>query len=308
MRIGTRERASPRASPVVCQLARGWVVFGCAAFLTAMLTGCLVRSRTKLPPAPLVPAWQHATLAELLEKVQKQQDAIQTLEATVQIEPSVSFAQKGEIVTYRDVRAFLLIRKPAFLRMIGQYPVVRNTAFDLASDGDEFGLFIPSKNRYITGDSRGGKRSKSALENLRPQHILDALLVEGPEPGREDAALEVATEGQKSYYIVLILRREPSGQLLLAQKLWYEREQLSLARLQIFDATGEMATDARYSAYSEFAGVSYPQQIILNRPLDDYGLMLTVTQLKFNEPISDDKFQMAQPSGAEVVDLERTSS
>ncbi|MBI2819667.1 MAG: DUF4292 domain-containing protein [Acidobacteria bacterium] len=288
----------------MCILAKVVFIFG----ITPVLTGCMVRSRTPLPPAPLAPRLQNATLEELLEKVEKQQDAIQTLDAIVQIEPSVTSEQRGEITTYRDVRAFLLIRKPAHLRMIGQYPVVRNMAFDLVSDGERFGLYIPSKNRYIVGNSQGGKRSKSALENLRPQHILDALLVGGPEAGREEAALDVATEGQKSYYIVLILRHGDAGRLLLARKLWFEREHLTLARLQIFDPEGNVETNARYSSYGEFSGISYPQQIVLDRPQDDYGLMLSVTEMKFNQPLQDDKFQMARPAGAELVDMEQTPS
>jgi len=303
MGIASRARAFGRSHPAVCRLAKGLVVFSIAAGLN----GCLIQKRTKLPPAPPA-ALQSATLDELLEKVHKQQEAIQTLDATVEIEPTVSSAQKGEMVTYHDVRAFLLIRKPAFLRMIGQYPVVRNTAFDLASDGEQFGLYIPSKNRYITGNSREGKRGKSALENLRPQHILDALLVEGLQPGQEEATLEVAKAGQKSYYIVLILRRGQDGGLLLARKLWFEREHLLLERLQIFDAQGQMATDAQYSSYGEFSGISYPQQIVLDRPQDDYGLALSVTQMRFNAPLEDDKFQMAQPAGAEIVNLEQTPS
>jgi hypothetical protein len=279
-----------------------------AATLATMLTGCLVRKREKIAVAPLAQPLKTATLEELLEKIQKQQDAIQTLDAIVELEPSVTSQAKGEITTYRDVRAFLLIRKPAFLRMIGQYPVVRNTAFDLASDGERFGLYIPSKNRYIMGDSRGGKHSKSPLENLRPQHILDALLWKGPEPGNEEAALEVSTDGTKNYYIVLILRRAGEGKLQLARKLWFERVGLSLERLQIFDANGVIATDAHYSSYAESAGIPYAQQVVLNRPQDEYGLMLTVTQMKFNEPLPDEKFQMEQPAGAEVVDLEKAPS
>ena len=304
MRMAAKARAAGGTDQTLRRLA--WVAS--VAVVSAGLTGCAVQNRRPLPPAPPAPSLQSATLQELLEQVARQQDAIQTLDATVQIEPTVTSEQRGEIITYRDVRAFLLIRKPAHLRMIGQYPVVRNTAFDLVSDGERFGLYVPSKNRYIVGNSQGGKRSKSPLENLRPQHILDALLVEGPAAGREEAALEVATEGQKSYYIVLILRRRDAGGLLLARKLWFERENLTLARLQIFDSTGAVETDARYSSYAEFSGIHYPQQIAFDRPQDDYGLMLTVTELEFNQPLEDDKFQMAQPAGAELVDMEQTPS
>ena len=304
MRMAAKARAAGGTDQTLRRLA--WVAS--VAVVSAGLTGCAVQNRRPLPPAPPAPSLQSATLQELLEQVARQQDAIQTLDATVQIEPTVTSEQRGEIITYRDVRAFLLIRKPAHLRMIGQYPVVRNTAFDLVSDGERFGLYVPSKNRYIVGNSQGGKRSKSPLENLRPQHILDALLVEGLAAGREEAALEVATESQKSYYIVLILRRRDAGGLLLARKLWFERENLTLARLQIFDSTGAVETDARYSSYAEFSGIHYPQQIVFDRPQDDYGLMLTVAEMEFNQPLEDDKFQMAQPAGAELVDMEQTPS
>lgn len=277
------------------------------ALMVVGLAGCLVQRREAIPPAPLAPTLQQATLDDLLAKIHSQQEAIQTLDATVEIEPSVRSAQKAEIVHYRDVRAFLLVRKPGFLRMIGQYPVVRNTAFDLASDGERFGLYIPSKNRFITGDSREGKRRESALENLRPQHILDALLWQSPEPDGEEAALEVATEGQKSYYIVHVLRRQEAGRLLLARKMWFERVGLTVERLQIFDSRGEVATEARYSGYGEFAGISYPQQIVMDRPQDDYGLILTLLQLRFNQPLGDDKFQLERPAGAELIQLESSA-
>lgn len=272
------------------------------------LGGCLVQRRERIPPAPLATGLQKATLDELLEKIRLQQEAIHTLDATVQIEPSVSSASKAEIVHYRDVRAFLLIRKPAFLRMIGQYPVVRNTAFDLASDGEHFGLSIPSKNRFITGNSKGGKRSQSAIENLRPQHILDALLWRAPEPDQELAALEVAAEGRKSYYIVHILRRARESRLWLARKLWFERAGLTLERLQIFDENGELATDARYSRYGEFSGIAYAQQIVIHRPQDEYGLILSVERLEFNQPLGEEKFRLEQPQGAVLIQLEETSS
>ena len=304
----SRGRVS-RAPQIADSLMQGSLPLVLAIGLGILSAGCLVQKREKIQTPAAAPAsLRTATLDELLEKIQKQQDAIQTIDATVQLEPSVSSAAKGEITTYHDVRAFLLIRKPAFLRMIGQYPVVRNTAFDLVSDGERFGLYIPSKNRYITGNSRGGKRGKSPLENLRPQHILDALLWKGPEPGSEQAALELVTEAGKSYYVVLILRQTGPGRLALARKLWFERVGLSLERLQIFDDQGEVATDARYSSYAEFSGVPYAQQIVLNRPLDDYGLILSFTKLVLNGPIADDKFKMEPPAGAEKVDLEQASS
>ena len=270
-------------------------------------SGCTVQRRQRLPDAIQAPALQHATLEELLEKIQIQQNTIRTLQATVDLAPSVTSPDKGEIVQYRDVRAFILIRKPAFLRMIGQYPIVRSTAFDMASDGETFRLYIPSKNRFIIGKSREGRRSDSALENLRPQHILDALLVRGPEPGREQAILEVTSEGRNGFYIVHILRTDAAGKLSLARKIWFERAALSFVRLQIYDKSAEVVSDVHYSNYAEFSGIPYARQITLDRPKDLYGLKLSISKMEFNQPLGEEKFSMEQPPGTELINLEQQS-
>src|SRR4051812_35527096 len=106
------------------------------------LTGCLVRRREKISAgAPSAPIWKTASLDQLLQKLQSQIGNIQTLNITATIEPSVASLDKGEIVHYRDVRTFILIRKPDDIRMIGLYPVVQNKAFDMASNRDSFQLY-----------------------------------------------------------------------------------------------------------------------------------------------------------------------
>jgi hypothetical protein len=280
-------------------LVRGVVLIVCVLSFSA----CAVQRRENLTPVQVVPVLQNATLDELLAEAKAYEDAFQTMQATVELQPSVSIAEKSEIIHYRDVRAFLLIRKPTFLRMIGQYPVLRGTAFDLAADGQKFLLHVPSKNRLITGENEGGGRSKSARENLRPQHILDVLLWRGPDPEREQAVLEVVNEGLRSYYVVLVLRSGSGTKQGLSRKLWFDRENLSMTRLQIFEEGGVLATDARYSSYADFQGNEFPSRVVINRPLDNYGLILTITKLEFDLQLDDEKFQMSPPPGAEIVRL-----
>lgn len=267
-------------------------------------TGCLVRSRERINTVRPASAYRQATLNELLAGLQQQEESIRTLNATVDVEPSVSSVLKGEVVHYRDVRSFLLIRKPGWLRMIGLYPVVRNTAFDLTSDGEKFELYVPSKNRLVVGSNNRTKKSASALENLRPQHILDALVWRSPDSENEKAVLEVVNDPTQSYYVIHILANSGNGRLELSRRLWFERVGLTLARLQIFDPGGVLATDAHYSNYGDFAGVRYPQNIVIDRPQDEYGLALAVTRLVFNEDLGDEKFKMERPAGVELVSLD----
>jgi len=278
------------------------------ALIAISSSGCLVRSRERIRTFKPQGGWKEATLDSLLTNLRSEEAVIKTLNATVDVEPSVSSAQKNEVVHYRDVRSFLLIRKPGWLRMIGLYPVVRNTAFDLTSNGEKFELYVPSKDRLVIGSAVSTKKSASTLENLRPHHILEALLWHGPDPAKEKAALEVVDKPTQSHYVVHILATNANGQLELARKLWYERAGLTLDRLQTFDPGGILATDARYSNYGDFEGISYPQNITIDRPQDQYGLALRVTRLVFNEELGDEKFKMEPPENATVVNLDDASN
>jgi len=55
---------------------------------------------------------------------------------------------------------------------------VRNTAFDMVSDGREFKLWIPPRNKFVVGlDNADNYQPNKRLENMRPQYIYDALLL-----------------------------------------------------------------------------------------------------------------------------------
>jgi outer membrane lipoprotein-sorting protein len=287
---------------------RRFVAFFIFGLFALALSGCLVRLRTKVAvEAHPAPPLKTASLADLLGLIQKQEEAIRTLDATATIEPSVNTPSKGEIVHYRDVRTFILIRRPAFIRMIGLYPMVENTAFDMSSDGETFRLYIPVKNRFIMGKNRGERRSKSALENLRPEVILDALLLKGPVPGKEQAVLESFSEAGSAYYIVHIIRVVPGQLGVLDRNIWFDRRTLEAVRIEMFDDDGEEVTDVLYAGYSPVSGISYPQEILVERPKDLYGLHLSISNLQFNQPVGEEKFLLDQPPGTELVDSDRMS-
>src|SRR5689334_17764679 len=116
------------------------------------LSSCLARRRlvtrngSKTPQALLV-----ANRDVLLQAITRQYNAIDDFNATVDMVPALGSAERSRITEYKDVRAFILFRKPAEIRLIGLYPVVRNKAFDMVSTGVNFELYVPAQNRFITG-------------------------------------------------------------------------------------------------------------------------------------------------------------
>src|SRR5580704_6226110 len=156
------------------------------------LTGCLFRTR------PVEETYSKAALQEssqsaLIDGINQQAGKIQSLKATVDIDTSAGGVKKGHVTDYKEIRGYVLARKPAMLHMIGLLPIVRTTAFDMVSNGQEFKLWIPPKNRFVTG--RNDVQTHNAdqpMENIRPQEIYEALLIPpvDPDPEREIAVLE----------------------------------------------------------------------------------------------------------------------
>lgn len=235
----------------------------------------------------------------LIREIARQYAAVESFNATVDLVPALGSANKGKITEYKDVRAYILFRKPADIRIIGLYPVVRNKAFDMVSNGSRFRLYIPAKNRFLEGANQLEKPSPNKLENLRPQHFLDALLVRPIDTSREKTFLENFTDEDNAAYILSIVTEGPGGQLLLQRQLWFDRLGLQMVRHLIFDESGDILTDARYNDWQRYDKVLFPKGIEINRPKDEYGVVLTVVKMDINKPMTDDKFELLQPAGSE---------
>ena len=263
-------------------------------------SACIVRRwRVQRKNQPQTVQLASATLDELLTRLRTWDQQIKTINATVDMEPSLGSVNKGEIAEYKDVRAFVMIRKPAMFRMIGLYPVVRNRAFDMVTDGAEFKIYFPARNKLVTGANRVEKPSAKKLENIRPQHIFEALVVRPPEDG-ESPVLENRTDEDEANYIVHILRRRGDA-LFLARSLSFDRVNLRLVRQVIFDERGDIVTDARYEDYKNDGGVSFPHRFVISRPKDEYGVRLSIQKVDLNKLLDDSKFALEAPPGTEVV-------
>ena len=270
------------------------------------LGGCLYRSRPvalRMSTAPL----QTATGRDRIERINAEAAEIQTLKATVGITASVGGSKLGKITEYREIRGYILARKPSSLRMIGLLPILQNHMFDMVSSGQEFKLWIPPKNQFIAGDNDLARPSVEPLEKLRPQIIYDALLLQAVDLRNELAVLEAGEHDAidpgtrkmalRSDYTLNIIKQS-SREWYLSRKVVFDRTDLRPHQQLFYDEHGAIVTDVHYDEYREFNGVVFPTKIEIWRPHEEYSIKLEVTKLTINGPIMDDQFVLDIPSDA----------
>ena len=280
------------------QAGRGWFL----AFALA-LSGCAVKRTVRVSPLVVSPPAEEASLPDLVASVNAQSRAIQTMTATVDLEPTAGSVYSGVIKEYHDVKSFILVQRPAMIRMVGQAPVVRTDIFDMASDGEEFWLLVPSKHKFIVGKTGVQSPARNPLENLRPQHILEALLIPPVATDSERTFRYEAEEGARRYYVVGVLDKSDNGPLNLKRQIWFDREDLRIDRVHFYGPLGVYLEGVQYAAYRDFQGVRYPTRIKLTRPVEDYALSINFQKVSFNQPIAPEKFELKQPQGVERVEL-----
>src|SRR6266481_3443896 len=253
-----------------------------------------------------------ATREELFEAYNLIARSTRTLDATVELKPTAGSKYSGVIDEYHEVKAFLLAARPSEIRVIGQAPVIGTTVFDMASDGETFRVSIPSKNKFIVGPVAVERASSKPIENLRPQHLLDALL--WPEIRKEESVtLREFNDENARYYILTVLRG--GYQVEVLREIWFDRSDLQVARMQTFGPKGLLLSDVRLvdwqpsdnaagqtvSTASSSSAPLFPRAIRIERPHDDYKLDLQVTKVRMNEEIPADRFKLEQPPGSELA-------
>lgn len=277
--------------------------------LSVLACGCGGRSsvtkRTTIPPATR-PVALEASQEQLLDRYNAFTRNLQSLNATAELKPTAGSAYSGVISEYHEVKAFVLAARPYSIRMIGQVPVVGKTVFDMASDGQNFEVSIPPKNKFLVGPVSFDRPSDKPIENLRPQHLVDALL--WPEVRKEEVVLpEEFNDEQARYYVLTVLRGGYHTEIL--RKIWFDRADLHVVRLQSYGPKGALLSDVRYANWqppdvsATSTPTEYPRAIRIDRPRDEYRLEMTFSRVSLNESLTAERFHLDPPAGAEIVHL-----
>jgi hypothetical protein len=275
--------------------------------------GCLLHTRPVEETYSRLPL-KEASQEQLIDTINRQASTIQSLQATVDIDTSVGGAKKGQVTIYKEIRGYVLARKPAMLHMIGLLPIVRTTAFDMVSDGQNFKLWIPPKNRFVIGrNDMQTHETNQPMESIRPQEIYDALLIRPIDSANEIAILENSTQilhDAKGHRVLqddyeLIVIRKQGNDWFLSRKIVFSRTDLQPHEQYIYNDQATLVTDAKYANYKPYDTASFPSRIEIFRPQEEYDITLNILKLELNKSLRDDQFALQQPPGAEVVDLDK---
>ncbi|PYU29387.1 MAG: hypothetical protein DMG31_17675 [Acidobacteria bacterium] len=288
--------------------------------LSLALTGCAVSQKRAVPQNAIRPALE-ADQAQLVDSYNRQANAVRALNASVQMSPTAGSTYSGVIHEYHQVGGFVLAARPAMIRVIGQAPVVATNIFDMVSDGQTFRIFIPSKNEFLVGPTQLERATKNPIENLRPQHLLDAFFWT-PIRAAEPVVLEQVEAPPARYYVLSVLRGSGSD-LEIARKIWFDRSDLRVSRLQIYGPAGRLDSDVSYADWQDVpppnpqengapaapsgnpaaTPLVFPRTFRIARPQQDYQLSVVITKLALNTGIPADRFSLMQPAGTELVNL-----
>jgi hypothetical protein len=104
-------------------------------------------------------------------------------------------------------------------------------------------------------------------------------------------------------YVLIVAQPSVSDDWQLAGKIWFERRNLNIVRIEAFDSNGKQVSDVRYGGRDTFGNARYPSQILLIRAQNDYQLQIVITKLTLNETIEPDRFILKLLPGSEIVNV-----
>jgi hypothetical protein len=281
-----------------------------ALLLTATipgLTGCFGVRIRRVQKTVVVDHVLDATTDQLLTAMDARYASIQTLTATVSVTATSGGEHTGEVKEIPAFSGYILLRKPKDLQVLLKLPVLGSMALDMVSDGKDFKLLIPPKNRAIVGLDEVAKPSKNGLDNLRPGIIRDSLLV----PGIDADEFVTLTAGSRTFmstekknerveepdYDLTILRKKQGNELERIRVIHISRIDLLPYEQDTYDHEGRIATVVTYDKYQKYGEIDFPASIFIQRPLDEYTLQIDISKLVPNQKLDDEQFVLKIPAG-----------
>lgn len=300
------------------------LVFSLMLIITALAaSGCgLFGTRKKVQVPQLLSPLAEADTPRLIAEVNRLA-AVKSIHGKVDIEfEDTSFAEAGIAEKYRQADGTVTLQRPGKIYLVISVPFIAKDIAQMTSDGEKFRVAVlegeEKYKRFVKGTNNAvyqqlevngqaaesekkknrqmkAKETFSALSNLRPQHLTDALLP-SPIPDTAQSGLTYVrseffqeepdnrVRGKnglrivRGYYLLEEIRQATPGQARLVRRFWFDRfNGIRLARVQSFDDAGLLITDVSYwdeKPFGETGQFRLPSRNQITRPYDHYKLSI----------------------------------
>ncbi len=285
-------------------------------------SGCgLFGTHKKIQVPPLLTPLSAANTQELISQVNRLA-TVNSIHGKVDIVfEDTSFAESGVAEKYKQADGQITVQRPGNIYLIIQVPFISKDIAQMTSNGESFRVAVlqgdDKYRRFVKGTNNAtydklemdgnasttdkskkalnAKEAVSALSNLRPQHLTDALMVsrvqDAAQSGYSYARSEFYQEEAdtrpqaksgvrvvRGYYLLEEFSTTGAGEARLLRRFWFDRVGgIRLARIQSFNEQGLLITDVSYwdeRPFGETGELRLPARIEITRPHDRYKLSI----------------------------------
>lgn len=309
------------APQYLCNLRLSLLLLVIAASFFA--SGCgLLGTHKKVQVPQLLTPLADADTPRLISEVNRLA-AVNSIHGRVDIQfEDTSFAALGLAEKYRQADGTVILQRPGKIYLIIQVPFIAKDIAQMTSNGETFRVAViqgdEKYRRFVKGTNNAAyekldtdgktpeadKHKKgtmnvnetvSALSNLRPQHLTDALMISPiPDPTQSGlsyarsefyqeepdnrARAKTGVRVVRGYFLLEEFSQLNSGEARLQRRFWFDRVSgIRLARIQSFNEQGLLITDVSYwdeKPFGESGKSRLPSRIEITRPHDQYKMSI----------------------------------
>lgn len=250
-------------------------------------------------------SYKEASLEQLLELINRNQELVHSLTASLQV--GLNYGVPGK---YDNCNGQLLIERPHKIRLTG-YRSLMPTMFLMVADAENYWVYIPSKKRAYQGltAENGALTSKAeevSIKDIKPHEILAALMLDDKiklSQGEKKAYLDILP----NMYIINIVDTKGDGFLSPVRRVWIEREELKIVSHQIFDSQGRLRSEVYFRNHRLVGDANFPWLVVIKRPWEGMSIRLMFKKIKINQPLNPNAFRFHPPADVEVIRLDTQS-
>ncbi len=250
---------------------------------------------------------QTATPAELVELV-NQYAGIKTLTVSrFSAEFTGGSLEKGYLKEYPRAKGYLVAESPdsIFLNILN--PLTSSTVVTMAATEGRFQIWVPRENKYLVGPTDLKLEEREPLQNVRPDHMLQALMVQPVRVDPPNSWLVVAEEqdSRRKFYTLDVIRvAAGTGVGCLQRRIWIERSELRLARQHYYDC-GQPVSLIQYGGAVPMGEQLVSTEVTLERVQEHYRMHLRwePEAVRVNQTLKETAFQVPRPPRAELVEI-----